>query len=53
MDEDAQIACWHQLELEQREQFEREQELLRKDPFYEQWLMNQETVNETSSKSRW
>lgn len=48
MDEDAQMACWHQIELEQQEQ----QELLRKDPFFEQWLNSQERKTyEVSSES--
>lgn len=34
MDEDTEMAAWHQLELEEQQ----EQELLRADPAYLEWL---------------
>lgn len=51
MDEDAEMACLFQLQQEQ-EHFEREQNLLRQDPNFEQWLNSQERKDyEVSSES--
>lgn len=36
-DDDAQ-ACWHQVEVEQRQRYEQEQRRLMSDPAYENWL---------------
>lgn len=38
MDEDAEMAGWFQIQLEEREQFEQEHEVLRSDPQFEEWL---------------
>jgi hypothetical protein len=38
MDEDAAQACWHQLELENRQRYEQVQRWLSEDPAYEKWL---------------
>jgi hypothetical protein len=46
MDEDAEMACWHQLQHEQ-EQLELAQQLLKQDPAYEQWLIQLELEHES------
>lgn len=59
MDDDTTQAAWHQLELEQREQWERWQETLKADPAYTQWLeiidlmnrLNERTHNEIPCES--
>jgi len=53
VDEDAEMACWYQLELEEREQFEREQKLLLEDSAYEKWLEQLENDDGFNSERQW